>query len=78
MTETDKENKRGRDTTQTPRQKAYLERLGDGNGKRLVVDLDAEGRRALETLLADDYGKTNKEVVIRALVAAAKKPRKKA
>jgi len=60
------------DTTQTERAKAHLERLERASGKRLLVDLDADGHAALNSLLADGYGATNKAVVIRALIAATK------
>ena len=60
------------DTTRTERAKAHLERLVEAEGKRLLVDLDAEGHAALEALLANGYGATNKAVVIRALVTASK------
>ncbi len=58
------------DRTRTARAAAHLERLEEAKGKRLVVDLDAEGRRALEELLSAGYGETQKEVVVRALIAA--------
>lgn len=61
------------DTTRTQRAKAHLERLENANGKRLLVDLDAEGHAALNALLAAGYGETNKAVVSRALVAASKR-----
>lgn len=38
------------DITSTARARAHLERLGDAKGKRLVVDLDATARTALEGL----------------------------
>jgi hypothetical protein len=63
--------KRGRDVTKTARQASYLERLESGEGKRLVVDLDATGRADLEALLSAGYGATQKDVVLRALRAAA-------
>lgn len=61
------------DTTRTERAKAHLERLAEAKGKRLLVDLDAEGSAALSELLANGYGGTNKAVVNRALVAASKR-----
>lgn len=64
--------KRGRDVTKTARQEDYLERLAGAKGKRLVVDLDTEGRAALEALLAAHYGSSQKDVVIRALREAAR------
>lgn len=48
------------DTTRTERAKAHLERLEQSNGKRLLVDLDVDGHAALNALLADGYGGTNK------------------
>ena len=64
------------DATRTVRAKAHLERLENANGKRLLVDLDAEGHAALKALLAAGYGETNKAVVNRALVAASRHIRK--
>lgn len=61
------------DTTRTERAKAHLERLEQASGKRLLVDLDADGHAALNALLADGYGVTNKAVVNRALIAASKR-----
>jgi len=64
------------DTTRTERAKAHLERLEKASGKRLLVDLDAEGNAALGALLASGYGATNRAVVNRALIAACKRIRK--
>ncbi len=64
------------DTTRTDRAKAHLERLEQASGKRLLVDLDADGHAALKALLADGYGVTNKAVVNRALIAASKRIKK--
>lgn len=64
------------DTTRTARAVAHLERLQDAKGKRLVVDLDAAGREALEALLESGYGTSQKEVVIRALVEVVAKSMK--
>lgn len=64
------------DTTRTERAKAHLERLAEAKGKRLLVDLDAEGSAALIELLASGYGVTNKAVVNRALIAARKHVKK--
>jgi hypothetical protein len=61
------------DTTRTERAKAHLERLEKASGKRLLVDLDAEGNAALGALLASGYGATNKAVVNRALIDASKR-----
>jgi len=64
------------DTTRTVRAKAHLERLAEAKGKRVLVDLDAEGSAALSELLASGYGATNKAVVNRALIAASKRLKK--
>lgn len=60
------------DKTSTERGKTYLDRLNEANGKRLIVDLDAAGKGALEKLLNIGYGLSNKEVVIKALTEAEK------
>ena len=60
------------DVTRTARGKAHLERLDEAKGKRLVVDLDAPGRRALESLLDVGFGDSQKAVVIKALLSAEK------
>lgn len=73
----EKITKRGKDTTQTPRQKAYLVRLEADQGKRLVVDLDGDGKANLEFLLSESYGQKQKQVVQRALAEAADRVRKK-
>lgn len=59
------------DTTRTARAVAHLERLQGAKGKRLLVDLDAPGREALEALLESGYGSSQKEVVVKALLDAA-------
>lgn len=64
------------DVTRTARAGAYLERLEEAKGKRLVVDLNAPGRMALERLLEGGYGDSQKEVVIKALIAADQSRRK--
>lgn len=66
------------DVTRTARAGAYLERLEEVKGKRLVVDLNAPGRMALESLLEGGYGDSQKEVVIKALIAADQSRRKSA
>ncbi|TXI24200.1 MAG: hypothetical protein E6Q67_02995 [Roseateles sp.] len=66
------------DTTRTARAVAHLERLQEAKGKRLVVDLDAPGREALEALQQAGYGTSQKEVVIKALLHAASKVTKAA
>lgn len=65
------------DVTRTARAKAHLERLDEAKGKRLVVDLNAPGRMALERLLEGGYGDSQKEVVIKALIAADQSRRKR-
>lgn len=65
--------KRGQDATRTERQGKYLERLQDGQGKRLVVDLDSTARASLEALLSSGYGAKQREVVERALNEAAER-----
>lgn len=61
----------------TNRQKNYLDRLAGGEGKRQVVDLDAEACVALEQLLSSGYGSTQKAVVNRALKEIAASHTKK-
>ena len=65
------------DVTRTARAKAHLERLDEAKGKRLVIDLDAAGLSALESLLAAGYAPTQKGVVITALLAASASLQKK-
>lgn len=70
--------KRGADTTRTPRQVKYLDRLAENQGKRLVVDLDATGRANLEELLAAAApGATQKDVVHQALAEASDRLQRK-
>lgn len=68
--------KRGLDVTRSTRAAAHLERLVEAKGKRLVVDLDEPARVALEVLLSAGYGSTQREVVAKALKAAAAKFKK--
>lgn len=56
--------------TDTQRQKAYLTNLKSGHGKRVVVDLPAEQCAQLLDLLRSGYGKTQAEIVRRALAEA--------
>lgn len=70
MTSTRKKKPVG-DVTSTVRAKAHLKRLDAANGKRLVVDLDVGAAEALKELLASGYGKTQKDVVIKALLDAS-------
>lgn len=65
------------DRTSTARAKAHLERLDDAKGKRLVVDLDADGHQALLSLLSAGFGASQKDVVIKALVAAKSELKKR-
>lgn len=60
------------DPTRTKRAKEHLARLAKSKGKRLLVDLDASGREALDALLGHGYGKSQREVVIKSLCAAQK------
>jgi hypothetical protein len=65
--------KRGRDVTRTERQVAHLDRLEQANGKRIVVDLDAASREALEALIESGYGTSQAAVVRQALIDVAKR-----
>lgn len=76
MTST-KQKKPVGDVTRTARAGAYLERLEEAKGKRMVVDLDEAGRRALEALLEAGYEASQKGVVIKALMAADANLKKK-
>lgn len=69
--------KRGKDVTRTVRQVAHLGRLDAAKGKRLVVDLDAAAREALEGLQSTGYGESQVAVVRRALVDTALRQAKK-
>jgi hypothetical protein len=59
-----------KDASRTKRALAHLERLQDAQGRRLLVDLDADANVALDALLEHGYGATNKAVVNRALIEA--------
>lgn len=61
------------DVNSTLRAKRHLERLEASKGKRLLVDLDALPTQMLEELKKHGYGDTNKAVVSRALLDAARK-----
>lgn len=63
--------KRGKDLTRTVRQVAHLDRLAESKGKRIVADLDAPAREAMEALLAGGYGANQVAVIRRALVEIA-------
>lgn len=65
--------KRGRDVTRTERQVAHLGRLEQAKGKRIVVDLDAASREALEALVECGYGASQVAVVRQALIDVAKR-----
>jgi len=58
------------DSTITNRAKSHLERLLDGGGKRLLVDLDAQSVMRLSDLIEKGYGTTQKDVVLRAIAEA--------
>ncbi|MFJ1472197.1 hypothetical protein [Massilia orientalis] len=62
--------KKKSDSTITDRAKTHLERLFDGGGKRLVVDLDAQSVVRLRDLIERQYGATQKDVVSRAIAEA--------
>lgn len=61
------------DQTSTARAGAYLDRLTEANGKRVVVDLNADERELLEALLAVGYADTQSGVVRQAIREAAKR-----
>ena len=61
------------DTTRTRRAKAHLERLAQSDGKRVVVDLGELERTALEALVERQYGRTQSDVIRRAIVEAAER-----
>jgi hypothetical protein len=60
------------DVTRTARAGAYLERLGEAKGKRVIVDLNAGEREALEGLLAAGYAETQSAVIRKAILSASK------
>ena len=62
--------KKKSDSTITDRAKTHLERLFDGGGKRLVVDLDAQSVMRLPDLNERGYGTTQKNVVLKAIAEA--------
>lgn len=61
------------DHTRTRRAKAHLERLAKSEGKRVVVDLGELERTALEMLVERQYGRTQSDVIRRAIVEAAER-----
>ena len=64
------------DRTRTARAAAHLERLGDAEGKRVVVDLGKADREALEGLQAAGYAESQSGVIRRAIQdAAARQPK---
>lgn len=74
---TEQKKPRG-DVTRTARAGAYLERLTEAKGKRVVVDLAAPAREALDALIACGYETSQKAVISKALLAAAQDSVKKA
>lgn len=60
------------DKNSSERGKSYLDRLKIAKGRRVLIDLDEAGNKALESLLSTRYGLSNKEVVIKALLDAKK------
>ena len=60
------------DKNSSERGKSYLDRLKIAKGRRVLIDLDEAGNKALESLLSTGYGVSNKEVVIKALMDADK------
>ena len=61
------------DYTRTRRAKAHLERLADAQGKRVVVDLGELERTALDVLVERQYGRTQSDVIRRAIIEAAER-----
>ncbi len=61
------------DATRTARAKTHLQRLEDAGGKRVVTDFNAAGHTALQQLLHNGYGETQKDVVIRAVIEASER-----
>lgn len=61
------------DYTRTRRAKAHLERLNSSQGKRVVVDLGELERTALDMLVERQYGRTQSDVIRRAIVEAAER-----
>lgn len=54
----------------TQRQKTYLERLKSSKGRRVVVDLGPELAEGLDRLIASGYGRSQVEVIRKALTEA--------
>jgi hypothetical protein len=72
LTDKKKTPKPKSDVTRTARAGAYLERLDAAKGKRVVVDLDASTREALEGLLGAGYAENQSGVIRKAILAASK------
>ncbi|MDA8093299.1 MAG: hypothetical protein M0T84_05190 [Betaproteobacteria bacterium] len=61
----------------TKRQKAYLGKLVEQKGKRVVVDLDAESHACLKALIDTGFAETQSGVIRKALQESAIRLRKK-
>jgi hypothetical protein len=59
--------KRGKDTTQTLRGKAFLERLAESKGKPVRVDTDGVDLPLLESLVSGGYAPTMAETYRKAM-----------
>ncbi len=57
-------------SSSTERARKYLIDLKAVKGKRLLVDLDQEGKEALWFLIKNGYASSQKDAVIKALIAA--------
>lgn len=60
-------------SSSTDRAKKYLQELKAANGQRLVIDLNEEAKDALRYLLKNGYASSQKEAVMKALIAERKK-----
>lgn len=71
--------KKTRRTASTQRQKSYLQRLAEGKGRRVLLDLDGANAAMLDELIASGYGVSQADVLRRALREAYGRniPRKK-
>lgn len=61
------------DVTRTARAEAYLKRLTEAKGKRVVVDFNATVLTALEELVARGYADTQSAAIRRAIQDASKR-----
>lgn len=61
----------------TKRQVAYLDKLVDQKGKRVVVDLDAESNACLSALLESGFAENQSGVIRKSLQESAIRLRKK-